>query len=84
MPADHVLCKHVVEWKSRVFTRQWARCDPPKPGTFRLLPTGERLAAMARDDAQMRSMFTATPPDFYAVLAQLAEAEPTPNGSGTS
>jgi Nucleotidyl transferase AbiEii toxin, Type IV TA system len=39
MLADHALCQRVVEWKSRVFARQWARYDLAKPGTFRLLPT---------------------------------------------
>ena len=67
-----------------MFARQWARYDLAKPGTFRLLPTDERLAALARDYAQMRAMFIATPPDFDAVIARLAEAERTLNGSGTS
>ena len=38
MLADHVLCARVVEWKTRVFARQWARYELAKPGTFRLLP----------------------------------------------
>jgi Nucleotidyl transferase AbiEii toxin, Type IV TA system len=81
MLSDHALCARVVDWKSRVFARQWARYDLAKPGTFRLLPADDRHAALARDYAQMRAMFLTAPPDFDAVLAQLAEAEHTLNGS---
>ena len=84
MLEDHVLCKRVVEWKSRVFARRWARYDLAMPGTFRLLPTDQRLAALARDYAQMRAMFIAAPPGFEVVMARLAEAERTLNGSSDS
>jgi Nucleotidyl transferase AbiEii toxin, Type IV TA system len=79
MLADHALCARVVEWKSRVFARQWARYDLAKPGTFRLLPPEERLAALARDYAQMGAMFLAAPPQFDAVLEMLGAAERTLN-----
>ena len=83
MLADHALCERVVDWKRRVFARQWARYDLARPSTFRLLPSDERLAALARDYAQMRAMFIAAPPDFDAVLTQLADAERALNGTGT-
>ena len=76
---DRALCARVVEWKRRVFARQWARYDSAKPGTFRLLPPSTRTAALARDYAQMRAMFLTPPPDFDSVLAQLADAECTLN-----
>jgi Nucleotidyl transferase AbiEii toxin, Type IV TA system len=79
MLADHALCARVVDWKSRVFARQWARYELAKPGTFRLLPPAARRAALARDYAQMRAMFLIAPPAFDAVLAQLADAERTLN-----
>ncbi|WP_309639590.1 nucleotidyl transferase AbiEii/AbiGii toxin family protein [Methylibium sp.] len=84
MLADHALCERVVEWKSRVFARQWARYDLARPGTFRLVPTEERLTALARDYAQMLAMFIAAPPEFGVVMARLAEAERTLNASGAS
>ena len=84
MLVDHALCKRVVEWKSQVFARQWARYDLARPGTFRLLPTDERLAPLARDYAQMRAMFIAAPPEFEVVMARLADAERTLNASGAS
>ena len=67
-----------------MFARQWARYDLAKPGTFRMLPPDDRLAALARDYAQMRAMVIAAPPAFDAVMALLAEAERTLNESGTS
>lgn len=79
MLADHALCARVVDWKSRVFARQWARYDLAKPGTFRLLPPTVRRAALARDYAQMRSMFLAAPPEFEAVLDALGVAEQSLN-----
>ena len=84
MLADHALCERVVEWKSRVFARQWARYDLARPGTFRLLPSDERLAALARDYGQMRPMFIAAPPEFDAVLTRLADAERSLNEAGTT
>ncbi len=79
MLADHALCAKVVEWKSRVFARQWARYELAKPGTFRLLPPATRRAALARDYAQMRAMFLATPLEFDAVLEVLDAAQRTLN-----
>jgi Nucleotidyl transferase AbiEii toxin, Type IV TA system len=84
MLADHDLCARVVEWKSQVFTRHWARYDLAVPGTIRLLPAEARLAALARDYAQMRAMFIAAPPEFEVVMAGLGEAERTLNASDAS
>jgi len=55
-----------------------------RPGTFRLLPAKERLAALARDYAQMRAMFIAAPPEFEVVMASLARAEDALNTTGAS
>lgn len=81
MLADHALCARVVDWKSRVFARQWARYDLAKPGTFRLGPPASRRAALARDYAQMRAMFLTAPLQFDAILETLDEAERTINAS---
>ena len=79
MLADLAMCERVVEWKSRVFARHWARYDLARPGTFRVLPPDQRRAALARDYAQMRAMFIATPPEFEVVMIRLGEAERTLN-----
>jgi Nucleotidyl transferase AbiEii toxin, Type IV TA system len=75
MLRDHALCARVVEWKGRVFARQWARYDLAKPGTFRFVPPSGRRTALARDYAQMRSMFLSAPPAFDAILDTLDDAE---------
>ena len=75
MLADHALCARVVEWKSRVSARQWSRYDLARPGTFQLLPTEERLAVLARDYGQMRSMFIKAPPEFDVMVSRLASGE---------
>ena len=84
MLADHALRARVVEWKSRVFARQWARHDLALSGRLRLLPADVRLAALARDHTQMRAMFIASPPEFEVLLARLAEAERMLNASGAA
>ena len=81
MLADEALCARVVRWKSRVFARQWARYDLARPGSFRLLPANERVAALARDYAEMQPMFLTSPPEFDAVLAELAKGEDQLNRS---
>jgi hypothetical protein len=73
--ADVAQCQRVVDWKSRVFARGWARYDLAQHGTFRLVPPEGRQAALARDYATMRPMFMTEPPRFDVLLATLAEAE---------
>lgn len=83
MLGDHALCERVVNWKSQMFARQWARYDLARPGTFRLLPPDARVAALARDYDAMRPMFLAAPPTFEVVLTQLATAEQALNDRAT-
>ncbi|MCB4363572.1 nucleotidyl transferase AbiEii/AbiGii toxin family protein [Hydrogenophaga taeniospiralis] len=73
--ADQAQCQRVVDWKSRVFSRSWARYDLASHGTFRLTPAPQRQADLARDYATMRPMFMSEPPPFANLMAQLAEAE---------
>ena len=73
--ADRAQCERVVDWKSRVFARGWARYDLAQHGTFRLVPPQERRAALARDYATMRPMFMTEPPSFDALLRELEIAE---------
>ncbi len=76
---DSAQCARVVDWKSRVFARAWARYDLAVPGTFRLVPPAERQAALAQDYATMRPMFLSEPPPFAELMASLAQAEATLN-----
>lgn len=73
--ADQAQCQRVVDWKSRVFARGWARYDLARHGTFRLTPAPQRRADLAQDYATMRPMFMSAPPPFAHLMAQLAEAE---------
>ncbi len=73
--ADSAQCARVVDWKSRVFARGWARYDLAQHGTFRLVPPQARRAVLARDYATMRPMFMTEPPSFDALLTELGNAE---------
>jgi hypothetical protein len=77
--ADKVLCERVVNWKSRVFARSWARYDLARHGEFRLVPPLHRQAALADDYAVMRPMFLREPSSFGQMMEQLAVAERTIN-----
>ena len=73
--ADQAQCERVVDWKSRVFARGWARYDLARHGTFRLVPPAARQAQLARDYATMRPMFMTKPPSFDVLLLKLQNAE---------
>lgn len=78
--ADDEQCARVVDWKSRVFARTWARYELARRGSFRLLPSRARRASLAQDYATMRPMFLSEPPPFDEVMDALARAEATLNG----
>ena len=78
--ADRAQCERVVDWKSRVFARGWARYDLAQHGSFRLVPPEGRQAALAQDYTTMRPMFMTEPPPFAELMHQLAGAEQTING----
>jgi hypothetical protein len=71
----------VVAWKGQFFGSSWARYDLAKPGSFRLVPTPERVSVLRRDYQAMRDMYLTEPAPFDEVLAVLAELEERINGS---
>lgn len=73
--ANQAQCERVVDWKSRVFARGWARYDLARHGSFRLTPPEARQTALAHDYATMRPMFMSEPPAFEELMRQLAAAE---------
>jgi hypothetical protein len=73
--ADQAQCQRVVDRKSRVFARGWARYDLASHGSFRLTPAPQRQADLAQDYAAMRPMFMSEPPPFASLMEQLAETE---------
>ena len=73
--ADMAQCERVVDWKSRVFARGWARYDLACHRSFRLVPPMARQGDLARDYATMRPMFMTEPPSFDVLLRELGDAE---------
>ena len=69
------LCGRVVEWKSRFFSRAWARYDLARRGTFRLVPPTERFTELSADYDEMRQMFISLPPAFDEIVRVLEDAE---------
>lgn len=69
------LRERVVMWKSRFFGSGWARYDLAKPGTFRLVPTSERIADLEQDYDAMRDMYLSTPQEFGVIITQLTDLE---------
>ena len=77
--ADDEQRARVVDWKTRVFARTWARYDLARRGSFRLLPSPARRNALAQDYTTMRPMFLSEPPPFADLMESLAKAEATLN-----
>jgi hypothetical protein len=82
--ADLDTCARVVGWKRLFFGSAWASYETARPGSFRLLPSYERLPALRRDFTAMRDMYLAEPPSFDAVLATLADLERRLNESANT
>lgn len=79
---QHDLRTRVVQWKSQFFGSSWANYNEARPGTFRLVPPAERIAALRRDYQAMRDMYLAEPASFDDILGTLAELENRINESG--
>jgi len=82
--ADLDTCERVVGWKRLFFGSAWASYDTARPGSFRLLPSDERLPPLRRDFAAMRDMYLTEPPSFDEVLETLSDLERRLNESGTA
>lgn len=65
----------LVEHKTKFYYSAWARYDLAVPGTFALVPTEERLAALRRDYNAMSVMMFGDLPPVEAVLEMLADLE---------
>ncbi len=73
--ADQALAARVADWKSKLFTREWARYDTARHGSLKLAPPEARRAALKRDYESMRPLFLKEPPKFEEVIRQLIDAE---------
>lgn len=81
--SDIPLLAQVVRHKETFYPSGWARYDLAHPGTLRLVPREERLAALERDYRNMGVMIFGEPPAFKSILETLAALEQEINGQGT-
>jgi hypothetical protein len=78
---DLDLLARVRTHKQTYFRSGWAHYETAVPGSFHLLPSPERRAAMERDYRGMADMFMAAPPPFATILAELERLENRINGA---
>ena len=92
--ADHPAAAHaitrddlrarVVEHKQVFFASAWARFETAVPGTFRLIPSAERLAQMAADYQEMQIMYFGEPVPWPEIVARLRTLESALNAARPS
>jgi hypothetical protein len=73
--ADMPLLAQVVRHKELFYPSAWARYDLARPGSLRLLPAKERLAALERDYRNMGVMIFGKPPEFNKIMGTLYNLE---------
>lgn len=73
--ADLALLDQVVRHKETFYPSGWARYDLARVGSFRLVPTEERRAALERDYRSMSVMIFGQPPPFGEITEVLAALE---------
>lgn len=79
--ADSALLQDVVAFKQRFYPSRWARYEDAKRGTFRLVPTTERLAELRRDYRKMAIMIFGDVPTFDDITDALRHLEGEINAS---
>lgn len=67
--------ERVVAHKQVFFAAAWASYETAGPGTFRLIPSSERVAALAADYRAMQDMFFRPPSPWPEIIATLAALE---------
>ena len=80
--ADLALLEDVVAFKKRFYPRCWAKYDQAKPGTFKLVPSGDVMAGVAKDYVQMRNMIFGRYPAFEEIMETLQSLESEINTLG--
>lgn len=82
--ADEDLLASVREHNLIAFRQAWKKFEEAVPGTIRLVPEGELLAALDRDYDAMQGMTIGDPPSLDWVIEQLGLAEEALNATGPS
>ena len=73
--SDMLLLAQVVRHKETFYPSGWARYDLARPGSLRLVPREERIAALERDYRNMGVMIFGEPPAFGGIIETLAALE---------
>jgi hypothetical protein len=73
--ADINLLADVVKHKETFYPAAWAQYDVARPGSLRLVPKAERMAALERDYRSMGVMIFGEPPPFDGIIETLAAVE---------
>lgn len=76
---DLDLLNDVVDFKSRFYPSSKARYELAKPGSFRLVPSPEKIKALAKDYEAMKSMIFGEIPDFEEIMIFLRSLEESIN-----
>ena len=73
--ADMDLLAQVVRHKKIFYPSGWAHYDEARSGTFHLVPSAARMAALARDYGSMNVIIFGEPPAFDSIMATLTNLE---------
>jgi len=73
--SDKELLTQVVRHKETFYPSAWARYDLARPGSFRVVPAGSRIASLERDYRDMAVMIFGEPPAFAGIMETLAALE---------
>jgi hypothetical protein len=73
--ADLELLRDVVRHKRTFYPAAWARYHLAVPGTLKLAPAADRVAALKQDYREMAMMIFGDPPRFDSVMDKLTALE---------
>jgi hypothetical protein len=73
--SDMLLLAQVVRHKETFYPSGWARYDLARPGSLRLVPREERIAALERDYRNMGVMIFGEAPAFSNIIETLTALE---------
>lgn len=73
------LLERVVAHKRLFFTSAWAHYEMAEPGSFCLLPPGQRMPGLRNDYARMREMIFGVVPPWEEIIRGLRKLEDTIN-----
>lgn len=72
---DLDLLQQVVSFKKRFYYSAWAKYEEARSGSFKVIPSDERLGQLQRDYSEMEVMIFGEVPEFRAIVTTLRELE---------